>query len=1016
METQKIGAEELLAHSGWLRGLAAALVGNAAAADDLVQETWLRALRHPPRADRPVRPWLARLARNLARSQARSRRARAAHEQGLAEPPPERASDEVVEEIEAQALVVQALLALDEPLRTALALRYYRGLDSPEIARLTGSAPSTVRWRIQRGLDELRSRLDRKFHGERGAWIALLAPLGRRATEPLTASTVVVSGWQLAQRGAVAALVLVLAGWLGWSVWLRPPRPSGSPAIGEAHPTPVAAPVADHDAASVRDADSGERTAVIEGERRETPPPSAAPASAQVELRCIDPFGRPLAGVQLLEQDSQRVSGASGGDGLARCTVPAPDGERAWWAWLVAAKPGHAARLLRAVLHAGTSTNLGEIVLEEGGAAAGRVLDPAGRPIAGARVGAMEIPSQPSSRRWHLRGPSRWSTHPLAAMTDGAGRFRLEGLPPGPLQVWAKASDTTYGVSTVIEVTGASVAHGVEVVLAPFAPQERIRGIVLDPAGRPVPRAEIGASHRGGGERLEADVDGRFELVTEHEVIAGKEVVFTLVAQDPERRHAAASRSDVRPGAEDVVLQLGDPPRIELTVVDPDGRPVEHYSTSPAAARGSFVPWGVDSEHPEGESSLAVPDASSTFVVRANGYGPVPLGPWEPERLPRELVVALEPTRSGGLVRGGVVASGVPVAGAEVALFPSAPDGSEVYGDEVRCKFKPFEAVQGRTDAEGRFLLAFERAGTFWVRAVDARRAPALAGPLHLDPTRPDEDIELTLSTGGVIEGRVVAGHGIEPAGAIVLANCGDGLPRSQRAGWGGTFRFGGLTPGRWQVSLKAEDLAPSFVSTTVQKGSSPFEWNCTVAEGETTYVELELPVAETCALSGRLALGGGDLGGWLASLRRVDGSAAAQAMGRAHSALELDGSFRLEVAGAGRYQLLLVGLVDPGTTLRLFETLELAPGEQAWLADLALGYVAGVAGAETLRSGGGVTCTAEPRSGLWCRTMVRPDTTGRFAFAFPVGRVLLESDADPDRSRVEVDLAPGVWIEARLP
>src|SRR5688500_11587485 len=44
------------------------MTGVAADADDLVQETFARALAHPPPdVDRPWRPWLARIAVNLAR-------------------------------------------------------------------------------------------------------------------------------------------------------------------------------------------------------------------------------------------------------------------------------------------------------------------------------------------------------------------------------------------------------------------------------------------------------------------------------------------------------------------------------------------------------------------------------------------------------------------------------------------------------------------------------------------------------------------------------------------------------------------------------------------------------------------------------------------------------------------------------------------------------------------------------------------------------------------------------------
>src|SRR5216683_1935018 len=51
------------------------MTGNAADADDLVQETFVRAIENPPRrADEPLRPWLVRVAINLSRDLLRRRR------------------------------------------------------------------------------------------------------------------------------------------------------------------------------------------------------------------------------------------------------------------------------------------------------------------------------------------------------------------------------------------------------------------------------------------------------------------------------------------------------------------------------------------------------------------------------------------------------------------------------------------------------------------------------------------------------------------------------------------------------------------------------------------------------------------------------------------------------------------------------------------------------------------------------------------------------------------------------
>jgi len=70
--TPSYSIDELLAHAGWLRGLASALIADPAEVDDLVQDTWLAAVSHPPSADRPPRAWLARVITNLAHNRRRS--------------------------------------------------------------------------------------------------------------------------------------------------------------------------------------------------------------------------------------------------------------------------------------------------------------------------------------------------------------------------------------------------------------------------------------------------------------------------------------------------------------------------------------------------------------------------------------------------------------------------------------------------------------------------------------------------------------------------------------------------------------------------------------------------------------------------------------------------------------------------------------------------------------------------------------------------------------------------------
>jgi RNA polymerase sigma factor (sigma-70 family) len=66
-------------HREFLWGLCYRMTGSAAEADDLVQETFARALEKPPKTDRPLRPWLTKVSMNLARDALR-RRKRAAYD------------------------------------------------------------------------------------------------------------------------------------------------------------------------------------------------------------------------------------------------------------------------------------------------------------------------------------------------------------------------------------------------------------------------------------------------------------------------------------------------------------------------------------------------------------------------------------------------------------------------------------------------------------------------------------------------------------------------------------------------------------------------------------------------------------------------------------------------------------------------------------------------------------------------------------------------------------------------
>jgi RNA polymerase sigma-70 factor (ECF subfamily) len=196
--------EDLLTHASWLRRLAGALVRGEDAAD-LAQETLVAAWTHPPAPDRDVRPWLAEVARNQAHDARRSDRRRQAREVVATEAAPRSAPspEDLVGDVEIHRSVAASVMALDQPFRETVVLRYYEGLSAAEIARRLKVPAGTVRWRLKEGLDRLRAELDSRHAGERRRWVAALIPLVPRPRVKATSTWLAAGAALLVAGGAI---------------------------------------------------------------------------------------------------------------------------------------------------------------------------------------------------------------------------------------------------------------------------------------------------------------------------------------------------------------------------------------------------------------------------------------------------------------------------------------------------------------------------------------------------------------------------------------------------------------------------------------------------------------------------------------------------------------------------------------------------------------------------------------------------------------------------------------------
>lgn len=139
------------------------LLGNADDAQDIAQETFLRAFRHLQRFDptRPLRPWLLQIAKNLARNRRRSVQRYLAAWQRWWQHPAQHATF-TANHAEGE-LLWQAVQRLPVSDQEIIYLRYFLELSVSETATTLGVAEGTVKSRLARALTRLRTLITQDY-------------------------------------------------------------------------------------------------------------------------------------------------------------------------------------------------------------------------------------------------------------------------------------------------------------------------------------------------------------------------------------------------------------------------------------------------------------------------------------------------------------------------------------------------------------------------------------------------------------------------------------------------------------------------------------------------------------------------------------------------------------------------------------------------------------------------------------------------------------------------------------
>jgi RNA polymerase sigma-70 factor (ECF subfamily) len=543
-------AEELLADASWLRRLALRLANDRDDADDLVQDTWIAAWQRVPDADRPLRPWLTKVVRDIARMRRRAERRRASRESAI-EPTVGASPDELLAQLRLHRLLTDLVLELEEPFRSTILARFVEGRSAVDIARSAGIPDSTVRWRLREGLGRLRAQLDARAEG-RKVWapgVLAFATGGMNVAKPTKSLTTIIL-LLLALLGGIAVVGVVLSRHRSDDPPRnRAPGDRASLAHGPADKAPVTIPGfriqagvsqrrvagqvvsgtgAPVENAIVRLAIDGpvgllEPVAVVKtgadgkfdfglqpAATLNVSAEAARHAAAGVSIAVADPNAHPDQLVIRLGDCVVRLYGAvvdASGGPIARARLRSAglagtdSDERGQYSLCISndvfvhvEADGYGALAMRMRVFAELRY---DFVLVPEAVLVGHVITESHQPVANAHVLATADPSE-----WQHNVASGW------AITNAEGQFRINRLAPGRFRLVATADG--LATSTPVDAFArATATHELTIVVKSVA---RVRGHVMM-AGQPIAGASVAATQgeRQGGTSY-SQADGSFAL------------------------------------------------------------------------------------------------------------------------------------------------------------------------------------------------------------------------------------------------------------------------------------------------------------------------------------------------------------------------------------------------------------------------------------------------------------------------------------------------------------------------
>jgi protocatechuate 3,4-dioxygenase beta subunit len=396
----------------------------------------------------------------------------------------------------------------------------------------------------------------------------------------------------------------------------------------------------------------------------------------------------------------------------------------------------------------------------------GTILDPDGKPLAGAAV------------RARLETAKKGG---VGATTLAGGGYTITPLEGGVYQIEARAPGLRVETLGGIVLHAGEQLRGVDFVLDRG---ERVLGTVLTPEGHPAPNATVAARPAGGKREAEPEAsattgkDGAFEMSG---LTVGKK---ELVASAEGYRRSEAVVVEITPrAAARVELKLRTGAFIAGRVTDAKGAPAAgaRVTAAPEGGGGPFGGGRLDGggEATTGDDGRYRVDGLAGRRFRVTAYPPESAA----ATLAQAAKGGVKPNAEDCDLQLGAVAS---IEGVVLRAGARTP----IEGASVAISDRGF-STSATTDSSGAFLLSGIPAGDWTAKASAADKAP-VEQKVSLAQGEKKAGVVFELAEGGVIDGTVVAardGHPLE--GAIVRVIAGGGGGAGAGAGPGPGRRSG---------------------------------------------------------------------------------------------------------------------------------------------------------------------------------------------------------------------------------